>query len=233
MALLFSLICITFGSAAQAHPIAAEITAHQLRLTLGKTHVTVDYQVWIPNSHLVEEPQETNPLQTHLQEAKDGLSLLINDNPTALTLLPLEGSGVQPGGHVTGFQVALQAELPSQMGRQEVLLVNSVEPDELANYNTEVFIHPSLQVLETSLLDLEEGELTANRHAQWRMDEESRETHVVVRKHPRILQFTSTGKFRPIHKALGFPWMALMALGIGGLAIALAAARIMQHRKHR
>jgi len=233
MAILFSLFCMTIGPTAQAHPIAAKITAHQLRLTLGRTHATVDYQVWIPNSRLLEEAQEGNLLESHLQEAKDGLSLMINGNPTALDLLPLEGSSVQAGGHVTGFQLALHAELPNNTGRQDLLLVNSVEPDELANYKTEVYVHPSLRVLETSLLDMEEGKLTSNRHAQWRMDEESRETRVLFQKHPKILQFTNTQKFRPVYKALGLPWMPLTALGIGALALGLTTTRILRHRKSR
>ncbi len=230
MVYLFCLFCLAICSNSLAHPIAAELTAHQTRLTLGKTHATVDYQVWIPNSHLVQESKQGTLLESRLREAQTGLSLTINGNPTPLSLLPLEGPAVRTGGHVTGFQVALRTDLPTE-GIQDLLLFNSVEPDEIANFNTEVFVHPSLRVLETSLLDLEEGQLTANRHAQWRMDEKSRELRVVFRKHPRILQFTNTEKFRPIHKALGLPWMALTALGIGGLVMSLTTARIMRSRK--
>jgi len=233
MAFLFSLFCMTLGATAQAHPIAAELTAHHLRLTLDKTHATVDYQVWIPNSHLVEEARADDFLAARLKEAQQGLMLVLNGEPTPLKALDLENPAVRAGGHVTGFQVALNAALPTSTSLQELLLINSVEPDEIANFKTEVFVHPSFQVLETSLLDLENGQLTANRHAQWRTDEQSRETRVTFRKHSALLQFPSSQKFRPIHKALGFPWIPLAALGIGGLALILTTARILHHRKHR
>ena len=233
MAFLFSFFCMTLGAIADAHPVAADLTAHHLRLTLDKTTATVDYQVWIPNSHLVEKGNTGDFLVDRLKEAQQGLTLVLNGETIPLKALDLDSPAVRAGGHVTGFQVALNAALPTSTDLQELLLINSVEPDEIANFKTEVFVHPSLQVLETSLLDLKDGQLTANRHGQWRTDEQSRETRVTFRKHPAFLQFPSSQKFRPIHKALGFPWIPLTALGIGGLALILTTARILHHRKRR
>lgn len=230
-----TLFCLALLSLAQAHPVSAELTAHQLRLTLDESHATVDYQVWIPNSHLLEDaqPGEPSPIDSRLQEAQTGLSLQVDGNTTVLVSLPLEASPITAGGRVTGFQVALRAELPTDTNTHELVLVNTVEPDEIATYNTEVFVHPSARVSSTSLLDMDGTVVTANRHGQWRMEEEGRELTVVFRTLPRLLRLPGTGRFRPIHKALGAPLLPMAILGFGTLLLVLGTVRCLRARRTR
>jgi len=209
---------------AHAHPVGAERTSQQVRLTLTDDQVVLDYGVWIPTRQLAQIPADER-----LAELSRGFSLTANEEPLVLEPQEMSTPPVAAQGHLALFQLGLRAVLPNSDENLELVLFNPNEPESLSAFQSEIFLGREWQTLESSLLRMENETLVENLHGQWRMEEESREIRLKVRRLPTWQTAWKDKRFVPVAKALPPPRRAWILPG--SLAVLVAISLLVERRQ--
>lgn len=169
-----------------AHPFGSDLYGHRAQVWLDRDRVQVAYLAEIPTPVLLRDlrrflagtPTPTQADQDRhtaewLAELEGALKLVVDgEHQPWERLEALEASGVGDARFIQ-YHLLLTARLPE--GASTLNLINGNLPDRPALFSTEVFLGDGLRLDATSLVDVEEGKIAADRDGQWRAEEGARE----------------------------------------------------------
>ncbi len=180
------LFAVGWASSAQAHPFGSGFAAHELDVWLSADTLHLRYQAEIPTQAVLAELrvalreagargplQEAAFVQVKLDELEGSLRVLVDGAPLALARLP--GPPGNGKGDARFIRYSIEAEAPLPAGARTLTVVNGNYPDGDALFSSRLWVSADVRLDETTLLDVEGGQIRADRSGQWRADEASRE----------------------------------------------------------
>jgi hypothetical protein len=228
-----SVLLLWLGTA-WSHPFSSDRLGHRTVISLDREAVVVEYRIEVPIRQILEELESAGEspevyTEARVAELADGWLLKHDGALARLTRVPEREDRPSGNSRFFSFHLVLQAPLAPGDEPQRLKLINENFPGPVAFHYVEIQVTPGVQVLASSLFDLEGGEVRNLREARWRMEEESRVTEVLVQRDPPGLLDRLLGPLagmdgtpRYAHRSLPTTWhRAWLAGTVGSGAVAL------------
>lgn len=172
------LLCL-LAPIALAHPFGAESAAHHSELWLAPDHVRVRYTAEVPRPVIVANARlrpGIDPVTAMSAELRAGLILLADGEA-----LPLAVSGpavIRDDANATTLALSFTARLPPST--HALVWTHGNLPEIPAWSATTVFAEPGIEVLDSNLLEMRNGEIARDRAGQWRYGDDGRTVSVTL-----------------------------------------------------